>query len=65
MKFRKLIKLGIILATFISILFWLFFKYARGSVASERHDAEEAAWNYIVRSGEIRIRLLEGSSPRH
>ena len=43
-------------AAFVAALNW-----ARGEVAGEGYDTPEAAWNYLVRSGEIRFRLLEGS----
>ena len=62
MKLRKLIKLGVILALLISVSFWLVLRWARGSVASEGYDTEEAARNYFVRSGEIRFRLQEGAT---
>lgn len=33
----------------------------RDSVASEGYDTNEAAWNYLVRNGEIRFRLAGGN----
>ena len=62
MKKHRLIKLGVIFAMLVSVLFWSVLRWARGSVASEGYDTDEAAWNYILRSGEIRFRLLEGST---
>ena len=37
------------------------FRSVRVSVASEGYDTDEAAWNYLIRRGEIRFRLLDGS----
>ena len=34
----------------------------RKMVASEGYDTDEAAWNYIFRDGEVRIRLKETST---
>jgi len=54
----KLVLVGSILC--FSIL-WGILHLVRKSVASEGYDTYEAAWNYLVRSGEIRFRLLSGS----
>jgi len=52
--------------TFALTIFLIFiafgvFQAARKSVASEGYDTNEAAWNYLVRRGEVRFRLPDAS----
>ncbi len=58
---KRWIIIILVLAILSGVIFWFTFKVARKSVADEGYDTDEAAWNYLVRSGEIRFRLLEGS----
>jgi len=58
---KKWISVILVISVLFGSAFWFALKIARQSVASEGYDTDEAAWNYLIRSGEIRFRLLDGS----
>ncbi len=53
--------LGSLILVPITLLLLVFFS-VRMMVASEGYDTNEAAWNFLFRNGEIRIRLQDGST---
>ena len=61
MKHSRFIIVFLSAAFIAGILVFTALQWARKSVASEGYDTEEAGWNYILRSGEIRFRLQAGS----
>ena len=61
MKLRRYALWGIALIAIGVLGVVLLFRSVRESVASEGYDTDEAAWNYLIRRGEIRFRLQEGT----
>ncbi|QQL44085.1 hypothetical protein [Sulfuriroseicoccus oceanibius] len=59
----KRTRYGLLSLAFIVIVAsaaFLVFRTVRQSVASEGYDTNEAAWNYLIRRGEIRFQLADG-----
>ena len=60
---RKKLFIGSGIVALLIVLFASFIYISvRKIVASEGYDTNEAAWNYIFRDGEVRVRLLDGST---